>query len=261
MKRVLVPVIILCSFIVILTISYNCSQDNIKSVFLNLLYPFQKLTNSAYKSSVNLKRAIFSVRQMRSREAALEKELEGLSIEIGLLRSLRTENKKLRELLEIKNKYNYQIIFAEIIAEDITDLYDSVIIDKGEKANIENNMPVATVRGIVGITQDVGVYSTRVITILNPNCKLGVFVGKSSLKGVMQGKGDYCIIKYIPVEENIKIGNKVYTSEGGGIYPEGIGIGKVFRIDKKPHDIFQIVYVLPYVNIRNLDRVAVIKNK
>ena len=261
MKRVLVPVTILCVCIIILTISYNCSQDNIKSVFLNLLYPFQKLTNSAYKSSVNLKRAIFSVRQMRSREAALEKGLEGLSIEIGLLRSLRTENKKLRELLEIKNKYNYQIIFAEIIAGDITDLYDSVIINKGEKDNIESNMPVMTARGIVGITQDVGARSTRVITILNPNCKLGVFVGKNSVRGVMQGKGDYCIIKYISVEENIEVGNRAYTSEGGGIYPEGIEVGKVFRIDKKPHDIFQIVYVLPYVNIRNLDRVAVIKNK
>jgi len=261
MKRVLVPVIILCTSIIILTISYNYSQDNIKSVFLNLLHPFQKLTSSVYKSSVNLKRAIFSVRQMRSREATLEKELESLSIEIGLLRSLHAENKKLRELLKIKNKYNYQIIFAEIIGGDITGLYDSVIIDKGRKDNIENNMPVTTARGIVGMTQDVGAYSTRVITILNPNCKLGVFVGKSSLRGVMQGKGDYCIIKYISVEENIEIGNKVYTSEGGGIYPEGIEIGKVFRIDKNLHDIFQIVYVLPCVNIRNLDRVAVIKNK
>jgi len=177
------------------------------------------------------------------------------------LRSLHRENKELRKLLEIKNKYNYQIIFAEIIGGDITGLYDSVIIDKGKKDNIEKIMPVMTAQGIVGITQDVGVYSTRVITILNPNCKAGVSVGKNSVRGVMQGKGDYCIIKYISVEENIEIGNKVYTSEGGGIYPEGIEIGKVFRIDKNLHDIFQIVYVLPCVNIRNLDRVAVIKNK
>ncbi|MFH1904647.1 MAG: rod shape-determining protein MreC [bacterium] len=261
MKRVLVSVIILCACIIILTVSHNYSQDNVRSVFLNLLYPFQKLTNSAYKSGVNLKKAILSVREMRSKEDALEKEIESLSIEIRLLRSLRTENKKLRELLEIKNKYNYQIIFAEIIAGDITGLYDSVIIDKGEKDNIEKNMPVVTARGIIGITQDVGAYSTRVITILNPNCKAGVSVGKNSVRGVMQGKGNYCIIKYISVEENIEVGNKVYTSGGGGIYPGGIEVGKVFRIDKKPYDIFQIVYVLPYANIRTLDKVAVIKDK
>ena len=261
MKRVLVPVIILCACIIILTVSHNYSQDNVRSVFLNLLYPFQKLTNSAYKSGVNLKRAIFSVREMRSQENALEKEIESLSIEISLLRSLHTENKKLRELLEIKKKYNYQIIFAEIIAGDITGLYDSVIIDKGKKDNIEKIMPVMTAQGIVGITQDVGVYSTRVITILNPNCKAGVSVGKNSVRGVMQGKGDYCIIKYISVEENIEVGNMVHTSEGGGIYPEGIEVGKVFRIDKNPHDIFQVIYVLPCVNIRTLDKVAVIKDK
>ncbi|MBU0478773.1 rod shape-determining protein MreC [bacterium] len=261
MKRVLVPVIILCACIILLTVSHNYSQDNVRSVFLNLLYPFQKLTRSAYKSGVNLKKAILSVREMRSKEDALEKEIESLSIEIKLLRSLRTENKKLRELLEIKNKYNYQIIFAEIIAGDITSLYDSVIIDKGKKDNIEKNMPVMTAQGIVGITQDVGAYSTRIITILNPNCKLGVFVGRSSLRGVMQGKGDYCVIKYISIEENIEIGNRVYTSEGGGIYPEGIEVGKVFRIDKNPHDIFQVIYVLPCVNIRTLDKVAVIKDK
>lgn len=260
MKRVLVPVIILCACIIILTISHNYPQNSVRSVFLNLLYPFQKLTNSAYKSGVNLKRAILSVREMCSREDALEKEIEGLSIEIRLLRSLRTENKKLRKLLEIKNKYNYQIIFAEIIAGDITGLYDSVIINKGQKDNIESNMPVMTARGIVGITQDTGAYSTRVITILNPNCKLGVSVSKSSLRGVMQGKGDYCIIKYISAEENIEAGNMVYTS-GGGIYPEGIKVGRVFRIDKNLHDIFQVVYVLPCVNIRTLDKVAVIKDK
>ena len=261
MKRVLVPVIILCACIIILTVSYNYPQDNVRSVFLNLLYPFQKLTNSAYKSGVNLKRAILYVREMCSKEDALEKEIEGLSIEISLLRSLRTENKKLRELLEIENKYDYQIIFAEIIAGDVTGLYDSVIIDKGGKDNIEKNMPVMTAEGIVGITQNAGAYSTRVITILNPNCKAGVSVGKNSVRRLMQGKGDYCIIKYISVEENIEVGNSVETSEGGGIYPEGIKVGRVFRIDKNLHDIFQIVYVLPYVNIRNLDRVAVIKNK
>jgi len=261
MKRVLVPVIILCACIIILTISHNYPQHNVRSVFLNLLYPFQKLTNSAYKSGVNLKRAILSVREMCSKEDALEKEIESLSIEIRLLRSLHRENKELRKLLEIKNKYNYQIIFAEIIGGDITGLYDSVIIDKGGKDNIEKIMPVMTAQGIVGITQDVGVYSTRVITILNPNCKAGVSVGKNSVRGVMQGKGDYCIIKYISVEENIEIGNMVHTSEGGGIYPEGIEVGKVFRIDKNPHDIFQVIYVLPCVNIRTLDKVAVIKDK
>ena len=261
MKRVLVPVIILCACIIILTVSHNYPQRNVRSVFLNLLYPFQKLTNSAYKSGVNLKRAIFSVREMRSQENALEKEIESLSIEISLLRSLHTENKKLRELLEIKKKYNYQIIFAEIIAGDITGLYDSVIIDKGGNDNIEKNLPVMTARGIVGITQDVGAHSTRVITILNPNCKLGVSVGKNSARGVMQGKEEYCVIKYIGVEKNLEIGDEVYSSGGGGIYPEGIKVGEVFRIDKKSHDIFQIVYVLPYTNIQTLDKVAVIKDK
>ena len=147
MKRILVPVIILCACIIILTISYNYPQDNVRSVFLNLLYPFQKLTSSAYKSSTNLKKDILFVKKMRSREDALEKEIESLSTEISLLRSLRTENKKLRELLEIKNKYNYQIIFAEIIGGDITGLYDSVIIDKGKKDNIEKNMAVMTAGG------------------------------------------------------------------------------------------------------------------
>ena len=261
MKRVLVPVIILCVCIIILTVSHNYPQDDARSVSLNLLYPFQKLTNSAYKSGVNLKKTILSVREMCSKEDALEKEIESLSIEISLLRSLHRENKELRKLLEIKNKYNYQIIFAEIIAGDITGLYDSVIIDKGKKDNIEKIMPVMTAQGIVRRTQDVGVYSTRVITILNPNCKAGVSVGKNSVRGVMQGKGDYCIIKYISVEENIEVGNMVHTSEGGGIYPEGIEVGKVFRIDKNPHDIFQVIYVLPCVNIRTLDKVAVIKDK
>ncbi|MCK5594884.1 rod shape-determining protein MreC [bacterium] len=261
MKRVLVSVVILCACIIILTISHNYSQYNIKSAFLNFLYPFHKLTSSTYKSGVNLKRAIFSVKEMCSKEDALEKKIESLSIEIKLLRSLHAENKKLRKLLEIKNKYNYQIVFAEIIAEDITSLYDSVIIDKGGNDNIEKNMPVMTALGVVGITQDVGTYSTRVITILNPNCKIGVSVGKNSVKGVMQGKGDYCVIKYIGAEKNLKIEDEVYSSGGGGIYPEGIEVGKVFRIDKKPHDIFQVAYVLPCVNIRTLDRIAVIKDK
>ncbi len=260
MKRVLVTVIILCACLTILTVVYNYSQDNIKPIFLDILYPFQKLASSAYKSSVNFKKAILAVKKMGCRENTLEKKIESLSIEINLLRSLRTENKKLRKLLSIKNKYNYQIVFAEIIAEDITGLYDSIIINKGRNANLEKNMPVMTALGIVGITQDVGAYSTRVITILNPNCKAGVSVGKGSVRGVIQGRGDYCIIKYISVEENIKTGDEVCTS-GEGIYPEGIKIGKVFKIDKKPHDIFQIIYVLPYANIQTLDKVAIIKDK
>lgn len=88
------------------------------------------------------------------------------------------------------------------------------------------------------------------IAYLNANerCNYTVFIGKNNVPGITSGihQDGKILIKYVPIWQNISIGDEVITSSMDSIFPFGIKVGKVTDISIK--DNIQEVLILPYSN-------------
>ena len=61
--------------------------------------------------------------------------------------------------------------------------------------------------------------------------------------------------------KNVSIGNKVYTSGLGGIFPSGILIGEVSDITTDSYDLAKLIKVRPSVDFNDINYVSVLKRK
>lgn len=57
---------------------------------------------------------------------------------------------------------------------------------------------------------------------------------------------------------DVKKGDLVETSGAGGVFPQGLTIGKVSEIEPDHYGLTKIIYVEPAAELNNLDRVIVV---
>ena len=138
------------------------------------------------------------------------------------------ENERLRNLLDLKNKANYETIAAVVIGKDFNTLRPSIILDKGSFAGIKKYAPVATSLGLVGKIFEVGHYSSKVILINDPDLSVPALNVRTREQGLVSGTLDgRCKLRFLDVTSDIKEGDLIITSGLNKTYPQGILIGTV----------------------------------
>jgi rod shape-determining protein MreC len=174
-------------------------------------------------------------------------------------KEMEAENKRLRSLLQFQDKIEDKKITAQIIAKDVSSEFRSVRLNKGSNAGIERGMPVVTHEGIVGkILRTTAEYSD-VITLLDNLSSIDAIVQRSRARGILEGATDYsCILKYVLRTDDIEVNDTIVSSGLDGIYPKGLLLGTVTKVNKKSYGITQDVEVRPSVDFSKLEEVLVI---
>src|SRR5205823_1485294 len=92
------------------------------------------------------------------------------------LRTLESENNRLRNALGYRERAVFQLMPGRIIARDASTWYNTVTIDRGSAEQIEPDMPVLTEEGLVGKTTIVAEHSCKVVLISDEQCKVAASV-------------------------------------------------------------------------------------
>ncbi len=201
-------------------------------------------------------------------KVALEKENKALKDALSdlekrnkMLMSLYYENIDLKNALSIKEKNkNWELSVANVIGVSTID--KTIVIDKGITDGIKENMPViystdGETQNLVGMISEVGERSSKIIISTNPLFKVGV---KNILRGgihIATGNNDTLTMEIVEKEPNV-FSRDIYVTTGySDIYPEGIVVGKVIKINRKS-SIETEIFLDPVLNFAHLMRVFVL---
>ncbi len=186
-----------------------------------------------------------------------------MAVELHLLRS---ENEKLRQLLELKKTLTFPVVAAEIISKDPSNWYRTIVVDKGYNDGIKINMPVIGYIGnkqaVVGKIVEVRSSVSRVVPIISPRLRVGVKIEKTKYPGLLFGyaiNSDKCIMDYISREAQVKKQSLVVTSGQGGVFPKGIPVGNIIKSRILEAGAYQKAIVVPIINFNSLEKVFIIK--
>jgi rod shape-determining protein MreC len=160
------------------------------------------------------------------------------------------ENKRLREFLNLKEKKiltNFKV--AEVIALNPYIFPAEIFIDKGKKDGIcENDIVLTEDIFLIGRVIEVDNSFSKVITIFNKKTRISAIISSTKEIGIVEGGyAPFLLLKYIPYDSKVKIGDEVYTSGFSEYYHSGIKIGKVIKITKNTNSLFLNIYVKPYI--------------
>ena len=188
----------------------------------------------------------------------LKKENEELKSLILKQNEILSENERLRNLLDLKQRVPFRTITALVIGKDFNALRPYIILDKGRAAGIKKYAPVLTPLGLVGKVLEVGRYSSKVILINDPDLSVPALNARTMEQGLVSGSLDgRCKLRFLDLASDIKEGDLIVTSGLNKSYPEGILIGKVKLVVKESSGLGKFAILEPAVKISSLEEVLI----
>jgi rod shape-determining protein MreC len=169
------------------------------------------------------------------------------------------ENQRLRRLLEFKNTIEWKSISALVVVNDLSGFFQSVIINRGKREGLLENIPVINDEGVVGRVLNVGNSFSRVMLITDPASAVDVYVQRNRVRGIVVGRDfQSCALKYVRNDVDIRTGDLLVTSGKDGVFPEGIKVGVIKANYKDPLKMFQQIEVTTLVRLSHLEEVLVL---
>ncbi len=196
-------------------------------------------------------------RRLRDENARMEQQLRELSFEAA-------ENQRLRELLGLREQLDGDTISAQVIGREVSPFFrvTRIRLDRGERDFIEEGMPVVSAQGLVGqIRRTFGRHSDVLLTV-DRTSAVDVVVQRTGARGMLRGTGEddryLGRIQYLQRDDEIAVGDEVYTSGLGQRFPEAILVGTVLRVTRQDFGLYQEAEIAPAVDFSSLEDVLVL---
>lgn len=184
------------------------------------------------------------------------------------LTEVQLENEQFREIIDKQDDLKaYDPIHATVISRNPDQWEERVIIDKGKKQGVKQNMAVITARGLVGKVISVTDFHSTVelLTTENRDFRVSAVVrgkGKKakSAYGLIESydpeRGEL-LMKKVDTDIDIEVGEKVVSSGLGGIFPQGLPIGTVTEVSTEDYGLTNMLYIKPAAQFSMLDHVII----
>jgi rod shape-determining protein MreC len=233
------------------------------SIFIPAVRP---LTLNIFKSPLILLRVInreiggiiFYHRNMVENER-LRNRVDFLRQELNMTAQVYQENKRLNNLLALKQKSPYRVIPARVIARSPDSWSSVVIIDKGTSSGIRQGLIARTYLGLAGRVIETSSSVSKVILINDPNLSVSAIVQRSRQEGLISGTlGSSLIMRYLPRDADIKVNDTIITSGLTDNFPKGLIIGTVTDVGDEFSGLSRYAIVKPAANLSNVEEVLII---
>jgi len=227
---------------------------------VSTITPLEKGLVRVQSGASDLWHNYFYLRGVRQENRELRDQIEQLQIEQVRMKQDADQAHRLQSLLGFKEQFIAKTLAAQVIGSSGSEQSRTVTIDRGSRDGIQPDMAVISATGVVGKVISVFKSTAQVLLINDQQSGVGTILEQSRLQGVLKGKSSgELVIDKIMVDEEVKPGDRVLTSGGDQIFPKGLIIGNVDRIEKGPE--FLQVTVRPTAALNRLEEVLVILKK
>ena len=214
---------------------------------------------------------LFGSANMRQENADLNAENTILKEQVSNMEKV-IDNKDYLEMEYelIKNK-KLDFIKSYIVAVDSSNVYDRFTLDKGSASGVKVKDSIVQgvigpdntiVQGLIGTVVDVGLNHAKISSITDSSSGVSFRTSRTGEIGIVDGGNENIIDGYMyKTDADIAIGDAIYTSGLGGVYPPELYIGKVKEVVKDENDTKKRIIIESPVDFKNLYRVLILKNK
>jgi len=200
----------------------------------------------------------------------LRKEREALLEEAAAAEQARRENRNLRALLSLNRELElarYSPVTVRVIARSPTVWYSTVTVNKGSSSGIKIDQPVIGGGGLVGRVSDVTSGTAQITLIADESSAVSSIIPASDTAGVVRptvGNPDDLLLDFVTPRKQIRKGQRVVTAGTRSkrlesLFPPGIPIGRVSKVDGEEVDRYQRVHIEPYADLEGFDFVQVLR--
>jgi len=209
--------------------------------------------------------AVSSLRGRFETRKALREDNEKLRGELEAMRRDRVETFGLEQKLELLSKAaSYAQSsgspprVADVVLLDYGSWQQTLMLYVGDQG-VERQQPVVTDAGLVGrVVVAAGRYA-KVQMITDRSASVGAMIERTRRQGIVRGgERSFLGMDFVPLQEVVKVGDRVLTAGIDGVYPRGIPVGTVVSV-RPGGELFHRISLVPAVDLGRLDQVFLLQ--
>ena len=233
-----------------------------------IVYPFQWVGNKIGDGVSGFFSYFADLEELQAELDSVKAENESLKSDLVDAEIMADENAWLYHYLSIKEeREDYTLCAASVISSSSVsgeggDYATELTLNRGSSSGVAEGMPVITPSGLVGVVVEVNLHHCRVMTLLDTSVSVGAVTTRAAENGLCEG--DYAglhkglsILKNLPEEADVQVGDIVVTSGRGSVYPYGIPIGRVTEVTANAFVRTTEAAVEPFTDFSDLTQVVI----
>lgn len=268
-KFQIVTAIILLLVIVLLSADRFSKVNIIRNIVTVPVTFVQKRVKSASDWIENIISGISDYAYLVDENAKLKEENLEMLEEMARMSEMKSENKRLREALKLKDLFSgYDIIGTNIIGSEPGNFYYNFRIDGGSLDGIEIDDPVVAADNVLfGRVYSVDLTTSVIVPFIDERSGISAWTAKEGgghvvVKGDIEYKSQgLCLLDTISEDVNLKEKDIIETSGMGGIYPRGILVGTVEEIFIQDSLTEKYALLKPFIDFNSIEEVFILKEK
>jgi rod shape-determining protein MreC len=238
------------------------TTTRVKLAIGSLFLPLFGLVTSSQQLAAKTGDALTPRSELVKQNESLKREIERLRIQGTQAEEIARENARLRQFIGWQKQAPWKLKLAKVVLREPANWWRTIQIDLGSRDGVRENLPVLTADGLVGRIGSVSLTRSQVVLVGDPHCRVAALVEETRDTGVVGAGGPFdsslVEMSYLSRAATLKPGQNVVTSGLGGIFTNGIPIGKI--VDTQPGDygLSTGARVKLAVNLSTLEEVLVL---
>jgi rod shape-determining protein MreC len=168
------------------------------------------------------------------------------------------ESGHLQRIVEMRGEFETPMRPAQVVGQDVSPWFRSVLLDRGRSQDVRSGMPVVTDRGVVGLVTATTAHAARAMLLLDRESAIDAVVQRSRARGIVRGTGTQELeFAFVVRGDDVREGDEVITSGVGGVYPKGLRVGTVRAVEAGEELLLHTARVEPAVDFGRLEQVFV----
>jgi rod shape-determining protein MreC len=262
LRQYLLIIIIILALVVVLFSLRIPGLRPVQSLLEQPLAFFLIPFNEPGQKISNIWRGLDEAADLRDENEKLRTQVGVLTEEIVRLQESARENQYLKEQLWLQQQDPaYQRTQARVVGKDPNPLVKAIIVVPLGSEPLLDGMTAVTASGLIGRIIRTNPRSSTILLITDSSSAVTAITQKTRARGVLVGQSQNngpLLFRNVSQGDQIEKGDLVLTAGVGGIFPEGIVIGRIRDVIKRDVDATQQAIVESPVDFDTLERVLLI---
>jgi len=226
-----------------------------------VLYPIQQALLAPARVVEVVGDYFSSVSQLTRENEALKRDAIERAHELQQAKTLEAENAQLRRLLGARERVARPGVLAQVLYESRDPFSRKLVLDKGSSDGVRTGYPVIDDRGVIGQVTRVFPLTSELTLLVDKDQSIPVQLARNGLRGVAFGGADAGTLdlRFMPANADVIPGDVAMTSGIDGIYPAGLQVATVAKVERAENDQFARIVMTPAAGVQNYSLLLVLQ--
>ena len=179
--------------------------------------------------------------------------------------ALRQENERLRQLLALRGRMPATgFVAAEVLHQPLPTDGRTLLLSAGSGDGVRPYQPVIALEGLVGVVTRAGASSSIANSWAHPDFRVSAVTVDGSVLGIVAPSANpdpsLTVLEFrgVAYRDTIPDGTLVVTSGLGGVFPQGIPVGRVRGVRREELGWERVYQLIPIVNPGDVSHVLLL---